>query len=303
VLLKEQGFLVPPRASLLTFGGAPSVIDAAKPVMDLSDYTVDIRSVRSNDGVSVDSYLMHKKTKAAGPTPTILEGYDGFGVSDEPRYFGYRLGSSWKTWYARGGAFVVAAVRGGGERGGAWHLAGAGPHKKQMVDDFNAVAADLEHSGFTSPQHLGILGHSNGGMLTAGAEVLHPDLYSAALVGAPLTDLFILGHGDGGIGAGMKTEVGDGDDPAQIPYILTWSPYQNVKPGVRYPNTLVVVATTDNQVGPSHARKFVARLQEVGAPALLLEGAVGGHDYPDEYTQTKDTAMEMTFLVDALMKP
>jgi len=115
--------------------------------------------------------------------------------------------------------------------------------------------------------------------------------------------LFILGHGDGGIGAGMKTEVGDGDDPAQIPSILTWSPYQNVKPGVRYPNTLVVVATTDNQVGPSHARKFVARLQEAGAPALLLEGAVGGHDYPDEYTQTKDTAMEMTFLVDALMKP
>jgi prolyl oligopeptidase len=303
VLLKEQGFLVPPRASLLTFGVEPSVIDAAKPVMDLSDYTVDIRSVRSNDGISIDYYLMHKKTKAAGATPTILEGYGGFAVSDEPRYFGYRLGSSWKTWYARGGAFVVAAVRGGGERGGAWHLAGAGPHKKQMFDDFNAVAEDLEHSGFTSPQHLGILGHSNGGMLTAGAEVLRPDLYSAALVGAPVTDLFILGHGDGGIGAGMKTEVGDGDDPAQIPYILTWSPYQNVKPGVRYPNTLVVVATTDNQVGPSHARKFVAKLQEAGAPALLLEGAVGGHDYPDEYTQTKDTAMEMTFLVDALMKP
>jgi prolyl oligopeptidase len=309
VLLKEQGFLLPPRASLLKFGGAPSVIDAAKPVMDLSDYTVDIRSARSNDGIPIDYYLvhkkglMHKKTKAAGPTPTILHGYGGFGVSDDPYYFGYRLGSSWKSWYARGGAFAVAAVRGGGERGAAWHLAGAGTHKKQMFDDFNAVAADLVHSGFTSPQHLGIMGHSNGGVLTAGAEVLRPDLYSAVLVGAPVTDFFILGHGDGGIGAGMKSEFGDGDDPAQIPYILTWSPYQNVKPGVRYPNTLVVVATTDNQVGPSHSRKFVAKLQEVGAPALLLEGSEGGHDYPDEYTQIKDTAMQMTFLIDTLMKP
>jgi prolyl oligopeptidase len=309
VLLREQGFLVPPRASLLKSDGAPSIIDTATPVMDLSGYTVDIRSAKSNDGVSVDYFLMHKKglihekTQAAGLTPTILEGYGGFGISDDPQYFGYRLGSSLKTWYARGGAFAVAAIRGGGERGAAWHLAGSGPHKKQMFDDFNAVAEDLVHSAFTDSQHLGIVGHSNGGMLTAGAEVLRPDLYSAALVGAPLSDLFILGHGDGGIGAGMKTELGDWDDPAQIPSILAWSPYQNIKPGVRYPNTLVVVATTDNQVGPSHARKFVARLQEVGAPALLLEGAVGGHDYPDEYTQTQDTAMEMTFLVETLMKP
>jgi prolyl oligopeptidase len=303
VLLNEQGFLVPPRASLLKSDGAPSVIDTATPVMDLSGYTVEIRSAKSNDGVSIDYYFMHKKTQAAGPTPTILEGYGGFGVSDDPRYFGYRLGSSLKTWYARGGAFAVAAIRGGGERGAAWHLAGSGPHKKQMFDDFNAVAADLVHSAFTDSQHLGIVGHSNGGMLTAGAEVLRPDLYSAALVGAPISDLFILGHGDGGIGAGMKTELGDWDDPAQIPSILAWSPYQNIKPGVRYPNTLVVVATTDNQVGPSHARKFVAKLQEVGAPAFLLEGAVGGHDYPDEYTQTQDTAMEMTFLIESLLKP
>jgi prolyl oligopeptidase len=301
-ILMEQGFLVPPTASLLKPSGAAPVIDAVKPVMDLGDYTVEIHSARSNDGVRVDYYLMHEKTKAAGPTPTILHGYGGFGVSDDPAYFGYRLGSSWKSWYARGGAFAVAAVRGGGERGGAWHLAGAGVHKRQMIDDFNAVAEDLRRSGFTDPQHLGIMGHSNGGFLVAGAEVLRPDLYEAALVGAPVTDFFILGHGDGGIGAGMKAEFGDGDDPAQIPSILAWSPYQNIKPGVRYPKTLVVVATNDNQVGPSHARKFVARLQEVGAPALLLEGGVGGHDYPDEYTQTKDMAMEMTFLVDALMK-
>jgi prolyl oligopeptidase len=302
VLLHEQGLLVPPRVRRLIHD-RPELVDSAKSEADLSAYSVEIKSARADDGVSVNYYLMHRNGAHTGPTPTILQGYGGFGVSDDPTYFCCRFGASWKSWFDRGGAFAIAAVRGGGERGGAWHLAGAGVHKKTMFDDFNIVAEDLERSGFTDHDHLGITGHSNGGILTAGAIVLRPDLYAAAVIGAPVTDFSIVGHGDGGIGAGMKTEFGSWDDFADRQIMQTWDPYFNIKTAVRYPPTLTVVATTDNQVGPSHARRFVAKMQEVGAPALLLEGSEGGHDYPDEYTQTADMAMQMSFFIDTLMKP
>jgi prolyl oligopeptidase len=300
VLLHEQGLASPPRIRYLNHG-QPVLVDSATPEADLKGYTVEIKSARAADGVSVDYYLMHKVGSHTGPTPTILQGYGGFGVSNDPSYFFCRFGASWKSWFDRGGAFAVAAVRGGGERGGAWHLAGAGSHKKMMFDDFDTVAQTLESSGFTDRAHLGITGHSNGGVLTSGAVVLRPDLYGAAVIGAPVADFSIVGHGDGGIGAGMKTEFGSWDDPADRPIMQTWDPFFNIKTGVTYPPMLVVVATTDNQVGPSHSRRFVAKMQDVGAPALLLEGSQGGHDYPDEYTQTADMAMQMSFFIDALM--
>lgn len=301
LLLHEEGMMMPPRIRWLA-GSAPVVIDSATAEADLRGYTVDIGSARGSDGVSIDYYLMHTARAHSGPTPTILQGYGGFGVSDDPSYFCCHFGASWKSWFDRGGAFAIAAVRGGGERGGAWHLAGAGRNKKKMFDDFATVARDLEHSGFTDPAHLGITGHSNGGILTSGAVVLWPNLFGAAVIGAPVTDFSIVGHGDGGIGAGMGTEFGDWSDPAQRRVMQTWDPYFNIRSGVTYPPVLVVVATTDNQVGPSHSRRFVAKLQSVGAPAMLLEGSQGGHDYPDEYTQTADMAMQMSFFIDTLMK-
>lgn len=301
LLLHEEGMMTPPRVRWLA-RRAPVVVDSAAGEADLHGYTVDIRSARGSDGVSIDYYLMHRSAAHRGPTPTILQGYGGFGVSDDPSYFCCHFGASWKSWFDRGGAFAVAAVRGGGERGGEWHLAGAGKNKKKMFDDFATVARDLQHSGFTDPAHLGITGHSNGGILTSGAIVLWPNLFGAAVIGAPVTDFSIVGHGDGGIGAGMGAEFGDWNDPVQRRVMQTWDPYFNIRSGVTYPPMLVVVATTDNQVGPSHSRRFVAKLQSVGAPAMLLEGSQGGHDYPDEYTQTPDMAMQMSFLIDTLMK-
>lgn len=301
LLLHEEGMMTPPRVRWLA-SGAPVVIDGAPAEADLRAYTVDIKSARGPDGVSVDYYLMHRAGAHPGPTPTILQGYGGFGVSDDPTYFCCHFGAGWKSWFDRGGAFAIAAVRGGGERGGEWHLAGAGMNKKKMFDDFATVARDLEHSGFTDPAHLGITGHSNGGTLTSGATVLWPSLFGAAVIGAPVADFSIVGHGDGSIGAGMATEFGDWNDPAQRRVMQTWDPYFNIRPGVTYPPVLVVVATTDNQVGPSHSRRYVAKLQSVGAPAMLLEGSQGGHDYPDEYTQTADMAMQMSFFIDTLMK-
>jgi len=301
VLMREEGMMTPPRVRWLA-SGAPVLVDSAPAEADLRGYTVDIRSARGSDGVSIDYYLMHEKGAHSGPTPTILQGYGGFGVSDDPSYFCCHFGASWKSWFDRGGAFAIAAVRGGGERGGAWHLAGAGMNKKKMFDDFATVARALESSGFTDPAHLGITGHSNGGTLTSGAVALWPNLFGAAVIGAPVTDFAIVGHGDGSIGAGMGSEFGDWNDPAQRRVMETWDPYSNIRPGVTYPPVLVVVATTDNQVGPSHSRLYVAKLQSVGAPAMLLEGSQGGHDYPDEYTQTPDMAMQMSFLIDTLMR-
>ena len=301
LLLHEEGMMTPPRVRWLA-RGAPVLIDRATAEADLHDYTVDIRSARGSDGVRIDYYLMHKRDPHRGPTPTILQGYGGFGVSDDPSYFCCRFGAGWKSWFDRGGAFAIAAVRGGGERGGAWHLAGAGMNKKTMFDDFATVAKALERSAFTDPAHLGITGHSNGGILTSGAIVLWPHLFGAAVIGAPVTDFAIVGHGDGGIGVGLNAEFGDWSDPAQRRVMETWDPYFNIRPGVSYPPVLVVVATNDNQVGPSHSRRYVAKMQSVGVPAMLLEGSEGGHDYPDEYTQTADMAMQMSFLIDTLMK-
>lgn len=301
LLLREEGFLTPPRYALLS-RTSTTVIDAARPLADMSGYTVDIRSARSKDGTLVDYYLLHESGSQKGPTPTIVEGYGSFGISDDPEYFCCRLRTSWKTWFDRGGAFAVAAIRGGGERGGAWHRDATGIHKIRSFEDFIAVAEDLHRSGFTDTGHLGALGYSAGGLLVAGAVVMRPDLYGAVLVGAPLTDNSIIGHGDGGIGAGMTSEVGDWSNPVELAFMQVWDPYANVRAGVFYPPTLTIVATTDSQVGPSHARRFVAKMQEVGAPALLLEGSEGGHDYPDPFTQTADAAMQMSFFIDQLMK-
>ena len=301
LLLQEEGLITPPRYLLLTGAAEPVVVDSAQPETDLRGYTVEINSARSKDGVFIDYYLMHKGGPRIGPTPTILQGYGGFGISDDPTYFCCRFGAAWKTWFDRGGAFAMAAIRGGGERGGAWHLAAIGSHKVRSFDDFNAVAQALEHSGFTDADHLGVTGHSEGGELAAVVVVMRPDLYAAAVIGAPTTDNSIIGKGDGGISAGMAAEEGDWDVPADRRFMQIWDPYSNIRAGVKYPKTLSVVATTDNQVGPSHARRFVAKMREVGAPALLLEGSEGGHDYPDEFTQTADTAMQMSFFIDALM--
>ena len=217
LLLREEGLITAPRYSVLSGRARAAVIDQATPEANLRGYTVDIRQARSRDGTVIDYYLMHEVARRPGPTPTILQGYGGFGVSDDPSYFCCHFGASWKTWFDRGGAFAIAAIRGGGERGSSWHLDATGIHKIRSFEDFDAVAETLENSGFTDPAHLGVTGHSEGGELTAVVTVMRPDLFGAAVIGAPTTDNSIIGHGDGGISAGMASEEGDWDNPATTP--------------------------------------------------------------------------------------
>jgi prolyl oligopeptidase len=246
--------------------------------------------------------LVRPKESRSRPVPTILEGYGGYGVNIEPNYFSSGLALTLPSWLSRGGALAVAAIRGGGERGAAWHLAGSGRNKQKSYDDFIAVAQDLIDSGFTARGKIGSYGRSNGGLLSAVAATERPDLFGASLIGTPIVDIFRLGKGDSGISGGMKAEYGDWDDPQQIPAILRFSPYQNIRPGVTYPKILLISSTEDNQVGPGHARRFAARLEEVGAKPLLLEGPIGGHGFPNQFSQPEETAMQIMFFIDALMR-
>jgi prolyl oligopeptidase len=301
LLVREEGFLTPPTVGLLDLEGHIRPIQASKPVVDARDYLTEIHSARSKDGTIVDYYLVRPNKTGPGPVPTLMGGYGSFGVNYAPGYFSAELKLGLISWLSRGGAYAAAAIRGGGERGEAWHLGGAGLNKQHSFDDFIAVAEDLVRSGFTRPDKLGAFGRSAGGLLTAVMATQRSDLFKAILVGVPVTDLARMGSGSG-IVRGQKAEFGDWHDPGQLASILAWSPYQNIRPGVRYPRILVITSTQDNQVGPGQARKFAARLEEVGARPLLIEEPTGGHGVPDQLRQPELVAAEVTFFIDSLMK-
>jgi prolyl oligopeptidase len=301
LLVRKEGFLTPPTMSLLTLDGHEQAIQAGQPVVAAQDYLTEIHSARSSDGTTVDYYLVRNKNTGPGSVPTLMGGYGSFGVNYAPSYFSAELKLGMVSWLSRGGAFVAAAIRGGGERGEAWHLGGAGLNKQHSFDDFIAVAEDLVRSGFTRPDRLGAFGRSAGGMLTAVMATQRPDLFKAILVGVPVTDLAHMGSGSG-IVRGQKAELGDWDDPRQLPSILAWSPYQNIRPGVRYPRILLMTSTEDNQVGPGQARRFAARLEDVGARPLLIEERTGGHGVPDQLKQPELVAAEVAFFIDNLMQ-
>jgi prolyl oligopeptidase len=302
VLVRMAGFLKPAEIRFLSARGKSTMIDVAAPVIDANAYVSEIRTARSKDGTIIDYYLVRPKAATGRPVPTIITAYGGYGVNLDPDYFSSGLGPALVPWLERGGAYALAAVRGGGERGSGWADAARGTRRQRSYDDFAAVAEDLVRSGFTAPRRIGAFGRSFGGLLAANVAVQRPDLFGAALVGVPIVDLFRLGRSGSDISAGQKVEVGDWDAPAQAAIMRGYSPYQNIRPGVDYPHILTVVSEKDGQVGPGHGRKFTAKLQSVGADALLLEGPTGGHGYPDQFADPEEFAAQMVFFVDALMK-
>jgi prolyl oligopeptidase len=302
LLVKQEGFLAPAALSLVSPGQTTRVIASSRPILDAADFVIDIRSARSKDGTAVDYYLVRPKHPKPGPVPTLMSGYGSFGVNFDPDYFSSGLGRGLASWLSRGGAYAATAIRGGGERGEAWHLAGVGLNKQNGFDDFAAVGEDLTRSGFTTPARLGAFGRSGGGLLTAAMVAQHPELFGAIFVGVPVTDVGALSTSGSGIIKGQKSEFGDWDDPQALKTILAYSPYQNLRAGVRYPRILIMTSTEDNQVGPGQARKFAARLEEVGAKPLLIEEPQGGHGVPDAVKQPELVAAETVFFIDALMK-
>ena len=252
--------------------GAPEVLKAMPAFFDSSTLAVSQHEATSADGTRVPYFqVAQKDLKLDGQNPTVLYGYGGFEVSMTPSYSA-SIGDSWLN---KGGVYVVANIRGGGEFGPKWHQAALKANRHKAYEDFIAVAEDLIARKVTSTPHLGTLGGSNGGLLMGNMLTLRPDLWGAIVCQVPLLDMqryhTLLA------GASWMGEYGNPDDPKEWQFIQTFSPYHNVKADVKYPRTLFTTSTRDDRVHPGHARKMVAKMKDQGHDVLYYENIEGGH--------------------------
>ena len=261
--------------------------DAPKPIKSLparfnaSGLVTEQFEATSKDGTKIPYFVTRPKS-LKGPAPTVLYGYGGFEISLTPGYsanFG-------RLWLTHGGIYVVANIRGGGEFGPAWHDAALKTNRQRAYDDFEAVAADLARRGLTTPKQLGIMGGSNGGLLVSTVMVQKPELFGAVVCQVPLIDMIAYTHI--GAGASWIGEYGDPAIPAERDYILTYSPYQNVKAGGKYPPVFFVTATSDDRVSPVHARKMAAKMTAQGHEVLFYENTDGGHAAAADHRQSAE---------------
>jgi prolyl oligopeptidase len=232
----------------------------------------------SKDGTRIP-YFVTRAASLTGPAPTVLYGYGGFEISETPSYSA-NFGMLWLT---RGGVFVVANIRGGGEYGPSWHQAALLQNRQRAYDDFQAVAQDIVRRGITSARQLGIMGGSNGGLLVSANMVQRPELFGAVVCQVPLVDM--IRYTQIGAGASWEAEYGDPAKPADRAWIMKYSPYQNVRAAIHYPPVLFVTATSDDRVTPVHARKMAARMEEQGHDVLFYENTDGGHAAAADHRQ------------------
>jgi prolyl oligopeptidase len=298
VFFAYNDFLTPPSILMAATPGAKPVTVQAQPArFDASGMEVSQFEATSKDGTKVPYFLVRKKgLPLNGQTPTLLYGYGGFEVSLLPDY-SPNIG---KLWLERGGAYVLANIRGGGEFGPAWHQAGLKGKRQVIYDDFIAVAEDLIARKVTSPRRLGIQGGSNGGLLMGVMLTQRPDLFNAAVVQVPLLDM--LRYDKLLAGASWVDEYGDPDDPAERPFLETISPYQNLRKRPDFPEPFLVTSTKDDRVHPGHARKFAARMQELGMLFYYYENIDGGHSAAANLVEAaRRRALEYTYLMKKLM--
>jgi len=267
------GYLTPPTLMLVdTNTGALVRAKAESSRFDASEDEVEQHFATSKDGTQVPYFIVRpKKMDLDGSNPTILYGYGGFSVSLTPDY-DPTIG---KLWIERGGVYVVANIRGGGEFGPAWHEAGLKTKRQRIYEDFTAVARDLIARKITSPAHLGIQGGSNGGLLMGVEFTQHPELWNAVDIEVPLLDMLRFEKIQAG--ASWVGEYGSVSNPEERAFLASISPYNNLKPGVKYPEPFIWTTTKDDRVGPQHARKFAAKLASMGIPYLFYEVTEGGH--------------------------
>ena len=242
------------------------------PMFDAEGLTVEQHEVTSKDGTRVPYFLVQRRGLARdGTTPTLLYAYGGFEIAQRPGY-NSTVGAAWLE---RGGAYVVANIRGGGEFGPQWHRAGLKENRQRVYDDFLAVAEDLIRRRITSPGRLGITGGSNGGLLVGVALTQRPELFDAVVIRVPLFDM--RRYNKLLAGASWMAEFGDPDRPEEWAYISRYSPYQNLRAGQPYPRVFFTTTTRDDRVHPGHARKGAAKMESLGYPVYYYENTEGGH--------------------------
>jgi prolyl oligopeptidase len=296
--LSLSGFLTPTSLMLVDAdSGSLKTIKAEPPRFDASNLSVAQHFATSSDGTKIPYFIVGPKNmKLDGSNPTILYAYGGFSISLTPNYSA-QLG---KLWLERGGVYVLANIRGGGEFGPAWHEAGLKTHRQLIYDDFASVARDLISSGVTSPRHLGIEGGSNGGLLMGVEFTQHPELWNAVDIEVPLLDM--LRYEQIQAGASWVGEYGSVSNPDERAFLASISPYNNLKAGVKYPEPFVWTTTKDDRVGPQHARKFAAKLSALGDPYLFYEVTEGGHGAGANIRERAFTeALAMTYFSQKLM--
>ncbi len=296
-LLRYTDFLHPPGIFLVEkAGGAPSILKSSPARFESSELEVHQHFAKSKDGTKIPYFLLGKKNLPHnGKNPTLLYGYGGFLNPLLPEYNSL----NGKSWLEKGGVYVLANIRGGGEFGPRWHQAGLRENKQKSYDDFIAVAEDLISKKITAPAQLGIRGGSNGGLLVGAVFVQRPDLFNAVVCEVPLLDMLryhlLLA------GASWMEEYGNPEDPKMREVISKYSPFQNVSKNFHYPEIFFYTSTKDDRVHPGHARKMVAKMEDLGHPVIYYENSEGGHGGAANLEQqVKKSAMIYTYLWEKL---
>lgn len=268
VFYDSSGYTSPSRLLHGTAGGALQVVKSAPEFFDASGIDVEQHFATSADGTAIPYFVVRPGDE---PGPTLLYGYGGFQNAMTPGYGGV-VGRLWLT---RGGTYVMANIRGGGEYGPTWHTQTLREGRHLVYEDFAAVAMDLVARGFTTVDRLAAMGGSNGGLLMGVMLTRYPELFGALVCSVPLLDMrrfhLLLA------GASWVAEYGDPDDPDDWAFMRDFSPYQNIASGRPYPQVLFTTSTRDDRVHPGHARKMAAALEELGYPLRYYENIEGGH--------------------------
>ncbi len=253
----------------------------------------------SKDGTRIPMFIVHRRgLEPDGTNPCLLYAYGGFNITLDPVF----IATNW-PWYEAGGVYAVAGLRGGGEFGKEWHRSGMLESKQNVFDDLYACAETLVSSGWSAPDRLLVRGGSNGGLLVGAAITQRPDLWAGAISAVPLLDMlryhrFLMARF-------WVPEYGSSEDPAQFEWLRAYSPYHQIRGGVRYPSTLITAGENDTRVHPLHARKMVARLQAEAAndpaedPILLWVDRDAGHGGGKPlWLRLRDAADQWSFLFD-----
>jgi prolyl oligopeptidase len=293
-----EGFLTPPALWMGDASdGSFALVKSQKPQFDAGADVVEQLEATSKDGTKVPYFVVRRKDmRYDGSNPTLLNAYGGFQIASTPRY----RPVAGKLWLEHGGVFVLANIRGGGEFGPAWHEAGLKTHRQRIYDDFYAVAQDLVTRKITSSRRLGIIGGSNGGLLMGVEFTQHPEMWNAVVIQVPLLDMLAFEHLSAG--ASWVGEYGSVSVPEERTFLASISPYNQLKPDVQYPEPLIFTTTKDDRVGPVHARKFAARLEEFHKPFFYDEITEGGHGAgADKKQEARTDAEYFTYLMMKLM--
>jgi prolyl oligopeptidase len=275
--------------------GQPECLRAQPAAFDASPFLAEQLLARAPDGTEIPYFVVRPRELPQGGAPALLYGYGGFEVSMQPDY----VDNFGPHWLQKGGIFAVANIRGGGEFGPVWHQAAQGVRRPVSFEDFISVAEDMIRRGLTRPEKLAIEGGSNGGLLVGAAMVRRPELFAAVVCEVPLLDM--LRYTQLFAGASWMDEYGNPDDEDERPQLAAYSPYHQLRADVSYPPVLFTTSRSDDRVHPAHARKMVARMNELGHQPLLCETDSGGHSGNSGQEQTAvDLARVLVYLYQRL---